>query len=594
VNCKLAKSRSHWVIMISLAATIWFGYFAEIVRDYNLAMTFFLLSCVAYVFAMIGCYQFNMYVTQLPVAPSTYDLHTVALDELQFYTAIKNIRILVVFIMPSFPIIYIIAMMHWIDVETAWKALIIANVASKVGYLSVVCDSQIQLVDSKVTAKAAIASAIVTKAEVLRYVFHEIRNPLNSLSVGLDLISHSSNLSSIDVKALSLMNESTSYMTDTLNNVLYIQMIDDGALTLNNRPINFKQLFYDVKSSLASRSVNQEVHILVNYDSAAPSVVIGDRHQLQVAFTNIISQLMKFCKKNSVLNVDISTNDAESDSSTKTTPLSRRIESSLSLSSTTMRACVRNTGMHSPKPTPAVSERILTRFYIKFDEGGNGISDEDLAVLLQPFNRLRGADASSGLALTLARAIIEIHGGEILKQTIKDSVGARISISIPFEISTDDKIPVSQESSDIMSDDSDDFTLDDHDEDSVAGDAADAAATAIASSSDSENENPMPKEVATPPDAMKPILSLESVASLSSFLNDLPTAPSKQSLSPEKPSSAYLYPDRLNLFVSKAKSSGSVSNASSFGRLPTGLPNRINHALVVDGKIFSLLSVIAR
>lgn len=572
VNGKLARSRGHWTIMISLFATILFGYIANIVRDYYMALLFFTLSCTAFSYCMVGSYQFKMYVTQLPVAPSTYDLQTAALDELQFYTAINNVRILVVFVMPSFPIIYIFGMLHWIDIATVWKAFVVANVVSKLGYLSVVCDAQIQLVDAKATTKAAISSAIATKAEVLRYVFHEIRNPLNSLSVGLDLISHSANLCSVDVKALSLMNESTNYMTDTLNNVLYIQMIDDGALTLNNRPLSLTQLFYDVKSSLSSRSENLDVHIVISFDATTPTIVVGDRHQLQLAFTNIISQLMNFCKKSSALTVKIST---EAQDEAKATALPRRVESSVSLSPTN------KSPLHSVKSVGAASmaEINLKRYYIMFHDDGPGISDEDLAMLLQPFNRLRGSDSSSGLGLTLARAIIEIHGGEILKHKINDSNGSsRISISIPFEISSEQHIHPSQESSEISSEVdhySNEISIDDHDLRSID----EHEENFELNHQENDHNNVIEDNISN----MNPVLDSNAVHLLSSL------SAYHRNQSPEKMQSGNLYPNRLNLFVPKTKSSGSMSNTSSGARLSAGLAlHAINVALIVDGKTIIL------
>ena len=68
----------------------------------------------------------------------------------------------------------------------------------------------------------------------LKYIFHELRSPLNSLTIGIEILENSDGLNSGDLESLGLMKDASSFMSDTLNNVLSIQKIEEGSLTTSS------------------------------------------------------------------------------------------------------------------------------------------------------------------------------------------------------------------------------------------------------------------------------------------------------------------------------------------------------------------------
>jgi len=65
----------------------------------------------------------------------------------------------------------------------------------------------------------------------LKYIFHELRSPLNSLAIGIEILEKSEDLKEGDLESLGLMKDASMFMSDTLNNVLSIQKIEEGSLT---------------------------------------------------------------------------------------------------------------------------------------------------------------------------------------------------------------------------------------------------------------------------------------------------------------------------------------------------------------------------
>ena len=65
----------------------------------------------------------------------------------------------------------------------------------------------------------------------LKYIFHELRSPLNSLAIGIEVLENSEDLKEGDLESLGLMKVASTFMGDTLNNVLNIQKIEEGSFT---------------------------------------------------------------------------------------------------------------------------------------------------------------------------------------------------------------------------------------------------------------------------------------------------------------------------------------------------------------------------
>ena len=66
------------------------------------------------------------------------------------------------------------------------------------------------------------------RRDFLKYIFHELRSPLNSVSIGIDLLLSSGGLQSGEVESVRLMKDACVFMTDILNNILTIQKIEEG------------------------------------------------------------------------------------------------------------------------------------------------------------------------------------------------------------------------------------------------------------------------------------------------------------------------------------------------------------------------------
>jgi signal transduction histidine kinase len=87
-----------------------------------------------------------------------------------------------------------------------------------------------------------------------------------------------------------------------------------------------------------------------------------------------------------------------------------------------------------PLPIGALLDSLVKRASIVIDDQGRGIDETDLGHVFTPFfrgdrSRTR-ATGGVGLGLTLAKRIVEAHGGTIVVESDID-VGTRVTVSLP-------------------------------------------------------------------------------------------------------------------------------------------------------------------
>ena len=91
-----------------------------------------------------------------------------------------------------------------------------------------------------------------TRHMFLRYVFHEVRVPLNSVALGLQLINDSPNLDEQDQETIVMMSEALGFMNETLNDVLSLQKIEEGKLELERTFFSPESIISSIMSTLRS------------------------------------------------------------------------------------------------------------------------------------------------------------------------------------------------------------------------------------------------------------------------------------------------------------------------------------------------------
>eukprot|EP01041_Mallomonas_annulata_P011253 gene11253-23539_t len=340
--------------------------------------------------------------------------------------------------MTLFPIIYYLSLFHVINRYETIFAFTFLNLFVKLVLITLVMECRIELLYEDVQTKQDQANQ--SRQAFLRYIMHEVRVPLSSISMGIDALSSleegcsNSNIdnnneiemgkdspaSEVEQKAseetLFMMREAVSFMSDTLNSILNMQKIEEGKLNLVYSKFIIKDLIRKVcctlRGALSSKLISLQVNVA---DSVAP-FLIGDSFQIEHVLANFISNAIKFSPTGSCIYIGV-TNSTQGNGYAAF--------------------------MKSPRKIGQIIDADVDYIVVKFTvrDEGVGISEEDQRKLFKPFSQIRPGElqggGGSGVGLSICKQIIELHGGTVGCTSAPDE-GSVFYFILPLAIGNED------------------------------------------------------------------------------------------------------------------------------------------------------------
>ncbi len=204
--------------------------------------------------------------------------------------------------------------------------------------------------------------------EVLRVVAHDLRNPLNTISLTADFLNHKlADLRSEPwMNKLDLIIRSVAQANLLIGDLLDVARLETGKLSVEVIPTSVQQLVTDVVqmhqalAEVRGQSLRAEV--------ASPGAfVLADTSRLSQVFSNLIGNAIKFGPPDTEILLRVTQNNA------------------------------------------------AVRFAIT--DQGNGIGEVDQEHLFDPFWQARKGKGGVGLGLPIAKAIVQAHGGRMWLDT---------------------------------------------------------------------------------------------------------------------------------------------------------------------------------
>ncbi len=224
------------------------------------------------------------------------------------------------------------------------------------------------------------------KSEFISMVSHELRTPMTSIKGYIDLLYNGmvGPISDAQKNFLQIVKSNADRLTMLVNDLLDISRIETGRLKLVLRPVELHVIIGNVITDLTpkARGRGQTLESLV--EGPLPPVR-ADPDRVTQILTNLVDNAIKY------------------------TPTGGRI---------------------------AVDAEVVDRFvHVHVIDNGIGISEEDQEKLFTRFfradNPLVQASSGTGLGLTIVKAIVELHGGEIWFKSAPGQ-GSTFSFSLPL------------------------------------------------------------------------------------------------------------------------------------------------------------------
>ena len=226
------------------------------------------------------------------------------------------------------------------------------------------------------------------RSQFLGIAAHDLRSPLSSIRIGLDvLMADASWLSETEKEHFletffETLDHQTKHMLDLLNDLLDVTQIEMGELKLKVESIDLDRFLEQSVKLHAQTARSKGTRVLLKENSHGK--VVADPMRIRQVMDNLLTNAVKFSPPGSTVQVFVQ---------------------------------------------PEVSG-----WRVNIQDEGPGISEEDRQKLFQDFARLStrptGGEKSTGLGLAIARRIVHAHGGEIGVDSIPGQ-GATFWFTLP-------------------------------------------------------------------------------------------------------------------------------------------------------------------
>lgn len=123
--------------------------------------------------------------------------------------------------------------------------------------------------------------------------------------MGIDLLEMSTSINSSERDSLLMMKSASEFMTDTLDNVLSLQKIEEGKFELELVPFSFEQMLLRVFSAFRGAATKKNMSLSHTILPLVPLSVIGDVHRIEHILSNLLSNAIKFSPEGKRVTVEI-------------------------------------------------------------------------------------------------------------------------------------------------------------------------------------------------------------------------------------------------------------------------------------------------
>jgi signal transduction histidine kinase len=228
--------------------------------------------------------------------------------------------------------------------------------------------------------------AVRAREEVLAIVSHDLRNPLNAVTLGASLLQMSDTLSADDREQIDTIVISAKRMSRLIADLLDVTRLEGGKrLPVEPAAVNPNDMLREAEELFRAQASVASVEMIYEYDDSLPPV-LADRHRIMQVMSNLLGNSLKFTPPGGSITTGVKRTDGNA------------------------LFCIRDTGPGIPK--------------------------EHLQDIFSPYWQAKRTERlGAGLGLPIAKGIVEAHGGTIWVESTPGD-GSRFYFTLPVDPNT--------------------------------------------------------------------------------------------------------------------------------------------------------------
>ena len=240
-------------------------------------------------------------------------------------------------------------------------------------------------IDDSKQDKEALLLADRRKDEFLAMLSHELRNPLAPIQWSVEILKQTARLETQPRHALDVIERQVSQLSHLVNELLDLARIQRGTIALEQQPLDFRTLI-DHAIDTARPLFEGHRHTVTTRLPESPVRVFGDPVRLAQVVGNLLTNAAKFTPANGLINVAVTTEAGQA--------------------------------------------------FLRVSDNGTGIAPELLPAVFDVFTQeprtLERSNGGLGIGLSLAKRIVEMHGGRIEAHSAGTNLGSEFLVALPL------------------------------------------------------------------------------------------------------------------------------------------------------------------
>lgn len=222
------------------------------------------------------------------------------------------------------------------------------------------------------------------RRQLIGDVSHELRTPLTAIKGSMEGLMDG--VLPAAPETYQQIHQEADRLARLVEDLLELSRVEGGAYKLNVQPLNISATVQTIVKRLSSQSESKNITLTVDLASGLPPVLADADRAVQV-LTNLIGNAVQYTSEGGKISIS-----------------AKRLDDEIQIS-------VCDTGIGIP---PDHLTHIFDRFY-RVDK-----------------SRSRQGGGGSGIGLTIARALIEAHGGRIWVESAGEEQGSTFTFTLPI------------------------------------------------------------------------------------------------------------------------------------------------------------------